>query len=369
MFDKFINAYIQFHKRIYHNLFLIVIIIGIVFGFVHYHKNSQDVYFSIIECDGFYNEKENILSFYVDTSVVFAITDGENFQHLARYIVMENTDPSVISFDTYDDTIVVYAKKPGMSTLTYNIKGNLKDKAVINIEVLNDRLSIESPQGNIWIDMYVGESLKTTIKSASGQNYNNSDIKYTIDDESIVTVDKNGVIKALKSGITKITAERLDGYSECKTKTIIVSYKEIPFKSGDIVDKPKGNRNAKISFNTKSMKKKGKVVYVYLKNKNKKSNSVGFVLSKNKTTQVKVPTGTYDLYLAQGKYWYGKLYKLGDDIELKKKKTIKVRKKHQNHPLKINLGKAKTKSKDYDEEDDDDGRHASGSGSKVGIRH
>ena len=67
-----------------------------------------------------------------------------------------------------------------------------------------------------------GETL-TLAATVSPDNAYDKSLEWTSSDESVATVDQNGVVTAIKSGTAKITAKALDGSEKSATCSITVT--------------------------------------------------------------------------------------------------------------------------------------------------
>lgn len=83
----------------------------------------------------------------------------------------------------------------------------------------------------------VGKTFTLKLKDIYGKNISAKKIKWTTNAPAVATVSKNGVVKAVKKGSAKITAEYKGKKYTCKVKSVIVGfkYKKVSLYAGETV--------------------------------------------------------------------------------------------------------------------------------------
>lgn len=121
--------------------------------------------------------------------------------------IFSHPDAGDLVFTVGDESIIdlengiITAKKVGTTTITITFKGNKQytaSSATINVAVVDVPVAIDAAD-SITINVTDIQSIDAKLNPKVG------DLVYTSSDESIVTVNQNGVIKGIKTGEADIT--------------------------------------------------------------------------------------------------------------------------------------------------------------------
>lgn len=154
----------------------------------------------------------------VKASVTFSALTGKTVNKTA---VWSSSAPSIASVDKNG---VVKALKEGTTIISAKSKdGKSIDSIVINVS--NSGKAASSNKGDVTTK---GINLLLTLKAKSSISFSalnskgvNKTVTWSSSVPSVATVDKNGVVKALKAGTTVITVKSKDGKSS-DSITIVV---------------------------------------------------------------------------------------------------------------------------------------------------
>lgn len=147
---------------------------------------------------------------------------------------------------------------------------------------------------------FSGEKLPEYVKASS--------ITWYSEDEDIVKVE-DGKLVAVNYGDVVVHGEFTDGERKWEGATNVkVRYKKVSFKNGQMLKKASGQAPVKVNAPDDMN------CYIYFKSVSG-GKSFSFLVKKGKSVKVSAPTGTYELYYACGKTWYGKKYKFGPDTQ------------------------------------------------------
>lgn len=137
-------------------------------------------------------------------------------------VTWKSDKTSVVSVD---ETGKITAKKPGSATITATAD---KTSASCKVTVKSPKLKLNKTA----VSMYRREKVKLTLSSTSG-----STPKWKSNKTSVATVDKNGVVTAVKNGTAIITVT-VDGVSKTcevtvKKPTVTFDRESITLKTGE----------------------------------------------------------------------------------------------------------------------------------------
>ena len=141
-----------------------------------------------------------------------------------KTVTWSSSNSEVATID--EETGFLKALKPGTVDITVkagNGKSQMKRITIEEALVPVESITLDNPT----LDLKVGESIKlsATVKPADATNKN---VNWTASDESVVTVDGEGNVKAVGEGTAVITVETVDGK---KTATCTVTVKKAPVAS------------------------------------------------------------------------------------------------------------------------------------------
>ncbi len=120
-------------------------------------------------------------------------------------------DPSIISISE-DGTLT--ALSCGETFITATSKNSFSDSILVKVdEIKTESIKIEGAK-NVQVGNSISLSAVFTPSNATNQN-----IKWSVSDPEIASIDANGVLTALKDGTVKVFATSADGMSaECEIK-------------------------------------------------------------------------------------------------------------------------------------------------------
>ena len=114
-------------------------------------------------------------------------------------------DKSIVSAATNYSSLNLTPLKPGKTTVTICDKYDDQNCVTINVDVKGILVKAGNDVRNT--KTYVGGTKQLSYESAKSDDK----ITWSSSDESIVTVDENGLVKGVKTGAAKIYAENADG--------------------------------------------------------------------------------------------------------------------------------------------------------------
>lgn len=157
---------------------------------------------------------------------VSAKTDTKNSYRITNpNVVFSSSDPSVITVDK-DGNVV--AKKAGQAdVICKSADGNATAKLTVSVK--QDVVYVEKVTVQGANEVYVGDSI--TLSAATDTNGKGnptiSGVNWSSSDNSIATVDENGVVTGLREGTVAITASSKDGHASAskmiQVKPVIAS--------------------------------------------------------------------------------------------------------------------------------------------------
>lgn len=173
----------------------------------------------------------------------------------------------------------------------------------VSCDELNIKNNIKVYMGKKKSIEFSGENLPKDIDA--------EDITWYSEDEDIVRI-KNGKLVAAGYGDVVIHGEYTDGERKWDgASNVKVRYKKVKFKNGQMVKSASGQAPVKVNAPD------DRNCYVYFKAVSG-GKDFSFLVKKGKSAQVSAPTGTYVMYYACGKTWYGKKYMFGPDTQYTK---------------------------------------------------
>ena len=142
-------------------------------------------------------------------------------------VVWSSNQPGIAKVDQDGK---VTAIKEGSATITATA-GNVS--ATCTITVQQNTVAVTSVQLNkTSLDLKVGES-ETLIATVTPSDATDSSVFWTSSDPSVATVNQQGLVKAIKAGVAKITAKAGDKTATCEV-TVSDSNMEDPVDGGEI---------------------------------------------------------------------------------------------------------------------------------------
>ena len=272
---------------------IVAIVAGLVIGLVVAKIRSKDV---LTFAEG------TAISMYAGTQQTLTIESKKGKTYTSSDLAYEISDPSIVDVSV---TGTVRALKPGTATISCKkVKGRC-DPAVIDVTVEQDILTLNN---NESVTLTIGKSQKLGVTSRSGIEYDASKLHFTSTNRSVVEIDQDGTIKAVGEGYSQVSVQTSDGTSTTSSVGVTVKLKKVAIESGKMLKTAAGSKVAPLKIKVG----KGQNYYLYFKNSKTPSNSFAFYLKSGKSKTMNVPLGTYTLYYATGKTWYGKKYKFGN---------------------------------------------------------
>ena len=132
-------------------------------------------------------------------------------------IIYESSDPDIATVDKYGNITAVEGAE-GTATITVKSKDDPTKSDTIEITVKQPVTELTVTPTDITIREDGSEKIKVTVN----EDATNKEVTFTSKDETIVTVDENGVITPVGPGTTTITVASKDDPSIKKTVTVTV---------------------------------------------------------------------------------------------------------------------------------------------------
>ena len=156
---------------------------------------------------------------------------------IVTYDPVDTTDDKKVTWSSSDENVVrvtgagedqetalVVAEGPGTATITAQV-GNKKAECKVNFTASLNKWTLN--EHNLELDK--GETRQLTITFIPDYTTDPKDTTWSSSDESVATVDENGVVTAISEGIATITAINANGtMDECK---VTVSIPRVPAES------------------------------------------------------------------------------------------------------------------------------------------
>jgi|GEM_PF-6558607 len=159
-----------------------------------------------------------------------------------------------------------------------------------------------------------------------------SRVEWTVSNPSIAKVSSVGLITAVSSGTATIEAKLYGETKETIHLTVLAreetstaagskpsqpyhnstTLTPVPIDNGEMIIYPRYYDDFKITVNASFTEN----CYVYCLNHDYSYNSFSFYVEKGQSTTMKVPSGTYSVYFAEGEIWYGKEELFGDNTAI-----------------------------------------------------
>ncbi len=187
---------------------------------------TESGYATVAAIDKFGNKVNcNIYVMNKNTGAVLNDFDINVGQTLDKTITMETRDDYLINATSGDDNILkiesfhgasisFMAKSPGTATISFETAQGVKGSCIAT--VTNIATSISLPSSSVTINRGESRVLNATTSPAG----NDSTVKWTSSNESVVTVDQNGLITAVGIGTATIMVQTDNGLGASCTVTI-----------------------------------------------------------------------------------------------------------------------------------------------------
>lgn len=159
------------------------------------------------------------------------LNKGETLQLNVTFNPDDTTDDKTISWTSTDDAVasvengLVTAKSAGTAYIKASV-GELEVTCKIDVKVPLEGIELNKETTEILRRQEEKLQVKLNPEDATYEG----DLVWTSSDETVATVDENGVITAIKAGTTTITVKAVEGEEEF-TDTCTVTVKEIPLNS------------------------------------------------------------------------------------------------------------------------------------------
>jgi uncharacterized protein YjdB len=132
-------------------------------------------------------------------------------------IVWTSSDESVATVSANNDTqATVTAVTPGKAEITAQ-SGDMKAVCTVTVDALVESVTVSPSSATVTVGKTVALKASVSPSYASVK-----DVSWTTSDDSIATVDENGVVKGIKAGTVTITATSKDGAKKSASATIKV---------------------------------------------------------------------------------------------------------------------------------------------------
>ena len=153
--------------------------------------------------------------------------------------VWTSSNPEAASVNRY--TGVISAVAPGTATITADSEG-VTATAEVTVYFKLDGITLN--KASTEIDIHKTEKL--TVIYNPDNTTDSKDITWRSSDETVATVDKDGVVSALKKGKATITATGFNGVQATCTVQVLLPITEITFENSAVTI-PRGTRQ-KVPF-------------------------------------------------------------------------------------------------------------------------
>lgn len=201
---------------------------------------TESGYATVAAIDKFGNKVNcNIYVMNKNTGAVLNDFDINVGQTLDKTITMETRDDYLINATSGDDNILkiesfhgasisFMAKSPGTTTISFETAQGVKGSCIAT--VTNIATSISLPSSSVTINRGESRVLNATTSPAG----NDSIVKWTSSNESVVTVDQNGLITAVGIGTATIMVQTDNGLGASCTVTIKAPATSINYVNNNI---------------------------------------------------------------------------------------------------------------------------------------
>ena len=244
--------------------------------FINENNNNKNIIFdsktySILSSSGVLINDKYPYSVKIKNNFSNTLYIGKSYQFEANFtpcytnrnnLTWTSSNSNVLSIDNNGKAI---AKKAGTVKITVKTENGKTDSITVTVKSSNSssgssNASVKSISiTNNPKEMIVGEQIKltTSISPSSAK----SSLNFTSSDKKILTVDKNGVVNALKKGTAKVTVKTGNGKSstiqiKVLAARIDISEDKINIKEGDtkeITAKVTVYKDAKVKWNSTSV--------------------------------------------------------------------------------------------------------------------
>ncbi len=135
-------------------------------------------------------------------------------------ITYETSDPGVVKIDN-DGNVVAVGEGTAVITVTSKDNPDIKETVTVTVKIPVTDVTVDKTE----ITLGKGDTDKIT-GTVTPDKATNKEVTYTSDDESIVKVDENGNITAVKTGTTtiKVTSKDNPDVSEVVTVTVVPKF-------------------------------------------------------------------------------------------------------------------------------------------------
>ena len=163
---------------------------------------------------------ELLLGADADSKVISleAIIDAEDTSIYKMTWTSSNTSVASVAVNTSDKTkATITARAPGETVIKFALSEDIYVTCNIVVKQRVTSLRINKDKTTI----YVGDTMQIT-STALPVNASNQEVAWTSSDESVASIDKDGLITAFDRGTTVITATAVDGSEKTATFTLTV---------------------------------------------------------------------------------------------------------------------------------------------------
>lgn len=255
-----------------------IILIVLLFFLGLGHKVQADTPFSL--------DKESIDVKLNGTGVI-------SFSGGTGSITWNSKDPSIATVENG----LIRGKKIGETIITAT-RGT--ETATCTVKVIYSSIQIGANQGtnaskiSLILNEHNTENLFASVKDFNYNNIDNAVVNWKSSDNSVVTVDANGKINAIKSGTSTITAESTGVIDTCEVTV---------YEAPDFTDFKNAKYETDLEFNTETLKISGispkddsKNLYYYIITSN--NTKPELILTKNGSIDTESMKGKIELLLA-----------------------------------------------------------------------
>lgn len=136
---------------------------------------------------------------------------------VSKQVTFKSSNPKVATVTAKG---LVKAKKAGKANITIASKANKKKKIVIKV-------TVGTPVSKVSLNtsrLSLAEGASATLKaSVTPKKASNKKVIWSSSNQSVATVSSEGIVKAIKAGTAKLTAEAADGSGKKASCTVTVS--------------------------------------------------------------------------------------------------------------------------------------------------